>query len=148
MTHVRQQIREAAATALSGATVAGTKVYSSLTYPSDVDTLPIVHVKCDEEESELAAVGGSRLMARTANLVITGAQKSTDETTLDNALDSIAAEIEAVIGYDDLGGVAKQNILTATLVQRSSEGNQAIGEISLTFQVVYHTDATDAEVAL
>jgi hypothetical protein len=145
MSHVRQQIREAAATALSGNTDAGTRVYSSLYYPSERANLPLIHVYVDNEESELAGLGG--LLARTCDLVITAIEDGA-EATLDNTLDTLAAQIEAQIGGNILSGLSKQTVLIGTTVLRDSDGNQPTGTISLTYQITYHTDDGDAETAL
>ena len=145
MTHVRQQIREAAATALSGNTDAGTNVFDSLTYPSDVSAIPLVHVHIEEEESEF--LNTSLHMQRSASMVVTAVQKGT-ESTLDNALDRLAVQIEGVLGGNTLSDLSKWTQLVATGVERSGDANEPIGEISLTFQVIYHTAANDAETAL
>lgn len=145
MSHVRQQIREAAATALSGNTQAGTRVYSSLVYPTSSSDLPLVHVRVDSEESDLAGVGG--LLQRIANVVVTAVDDA-EESALDNALDTLAAEIEAQLGGNTFSGISKQTVLTSTEVNRSGDGATPVASIALTFQVTYHTDDGDAETAL
>lgn len=145
MSHVRQQIREAAASALSGNTQAGTRVYSSLVYPTESSALPLVHVHIDSEEAEQGGLGG--LMARTADLIVTAVDDAS-ESALDNTLDTLAAEIEGQIGGNTLSGLSKQTVLTGTEITRSDEGKTPVASISLTFQITYHTDDGDAETAL
>lgn len=144
MTHVRQTIREAAATALSGSTDAGTRVHSSLVYPSERSELPLIYVHVDSEESGLAGIRGP--LSRTASLVITAVADAT-EATLDNTLDALAADIESVIGSNEFA-VAKQTVLASTEITRSTEGTKPTAAISLTYSVVYHTAEDDAETAL
>lgn len=145
MTHVRQTIREAAAAALIDQTDAGRSVFSSLVYPTDATDLPIIHVHIDNEESELAALGG--LLTRQAGLVVTAVADG-DERDIDNTLDEFAANIEATLGGSTFSAAAKQTVLISTEVQRSTEGPRATAAIVLTFAVTYHTDEEDGETAL
>ncbi len=145
MTHVRQQIREAAALALVGQTDAQDNVHSSLVYPHDGGNLPLIHVRCDSEVSELGQLGG--IMSREMTLRIQ-AFVGADERALDNNMDDIAAQIEARIGGNQFSGVAKQTVLAETAVERSNEGAQPIASITLDFIVEYHTDDSNGEVAL
>lgn len=146
MTHVRQQIREAAATALDGNTAAYDEIFSSLVFPADSSRLPLIHVHVDTEESEQASLGG--LLTRIASLRVTAIADESDERDIDNALDSLAAEIETALGGNTFSGIAKQTVLTGTDIQRSAEGNRATAAITLNYAVVYHTDDSDGEVAL
>ena len=145
MTHVRQQIREAAAAALVGQTNAQDNVHSSLVYPHDDDNLPLIHVRCDSEVSELGQLGGR--LSREMTLRIQ-AFVGADERMIDNDLDGIAAQIEAQIGGNQFSSAAKQTVLTETTIERSSEGARPIASITLDFVVVYHTDDSNGEVAL
>lgn len=145
MSHVRQQIREAAATALTGQTDAESDVYSSLVYPSDEADLPLIYVHIENEESDLASQAG--LLTRTATLVVT-AVAADDERDLDNTLDTLAHQIEAQIGGSTFSNAAKQTVLVGTEIDRSGQGSRASAAISLSFAVVYHTNEQDAETAL
>ena len=146
MSHVRQQIREAAASALIAAdTGARDNVYSSLVFASEQQQLPLIHVHIEEEESELVTLGGT--LMRTAALQVT-ATASADEYDIDNELDTLAAEIEAAIGGNTFSGITKQTVLTGTELSRATEGSRPTAAITLTFSVEYHTDDSNAEVAL
>ena len=144
MTHVRQQVREAAATALRGNTAVGNDVYSTLVNAAERDTLPLIFVRVDDEESELSGLGGK--LTRTATLVVSALVEA-EEQNLDNELDSLAAEIESIIGGNRFSGLTKQTVLTETEFERS-EGARPTAAISLSFAVVYHTDESDGESAL
>lgn len=145
MSHVRQQIREAAATALTGQTLAVNDVFSSFVYPSEGNDLPLIHVRIDSEESEQAAMGG--LLTRLVTLLITAVADG-DERDLDNTLDTLAAEIESIIGGNTFSSAAKQTVLIGTEVERSADGKRPTAAITLSFAVVYHTDEQDGEIAL
>jgi len=146
MTHVRQQIRESAATALSGQTNAGTRVFSSLVFPNESSDLPLIHVHCDTESSELDGMGG--LLSRVMTLSVRAFSDASNESLIDNQLDDLAAQIEAQIGGSNFSSLAKQTVLTETAVERSDEGAKPTASITLDFAVLYHTNESDGEVAL
>lgn len=149
MTHVRQQIRENVAFALiAGATDAGADVFDSVVFPKESDDLPLLHVRADTEESEAVQMGGGINLQRTLEITITAIAQETDDRDLANALDRLAAQVEAIIGNDDLGGLVKYNQLTGSEISRDGAGSRATGQIQLTFTAVYITSGSDGETAL
>lgn len=145
MSHVRQQIREAAAAALVGQTDAQNNVTDSYVFnPFDAE-LPLIDVRTDSEESEYGQLGGN--LDRVLTLSIRATVQD-EERSLDGTLDDYAAAIEARIGGNTFSSLAKQTVLAATEVERSAEGNRPTGSITLTFQVLYMTSETDGETAL
>lgn len=146
MTHVRQQIREAAATAIIAAdTDARSEVYSSLVYPTESQVLPLIHVHTDSEESDLVTLGGT--IERIVTLTVTGVLDA-GEADLDGDIDTLAAQIEAAIGGNTFSSAAKQTVLVGTEIERSAEGSRPTAAVSLNFAVTYHTDDADGETAL
>lgn len=145
MSHVRQQIREAAAAALVGQTDAQNNVTDSYVFnPFDAE-LPLIDVRTDSEESEYGQLGGN--LDRVLTLSIRATVQD-EERSLDGTLDDYAAAIEARIGGSTFSSLAKQTVLAATEVERSAEGNRPTGSITLTYQVLYMTSETDGETAL
>ena len=59
-------------------------------------------------------------------------------SNIDETADSLALEIEQIIGGDpSIGGLVKDTILSTTEIQYSDEGEKPIAVIILTFAVLY-----------
>lgn len=145
MSHIRQQIRESAIALLSGNTDAQTYVYSSLFYPIDEDDLPVIVLRTDQESSDLLNIAGP--LTRELSLVIT-AYVTAEEQDLQNSLDTIAAQIESLIGNQSFSGLAKWVTLSSTDIQRVPDASKPTGSVALTFTVIYHSSTADGETAL
>lgn len=146
MSHVRQQIRDAVVTRVTGLTTTGINVFNSRVYSLADEKLPALAVYTKSEDSGIATMG--RKMDRNLDIVIEGYAKGAD--ALGNTLDTIAAEVEAAIGTDgNLSGLGKLNGLKGTEVEfRGGEAEKPIGVVRLTYNIFYQTSAGDAETAL
>lgn len=134
MTHARQQIREAVAAKVSGLTTTGSRVYQSRLHALRDSNLPCLLVNTDDEdiETELS------LFNRRLDLKIRAVAKATAD--LDDALDTIAAEVEAVLGSGiTAGGKRLFPSLTSIQVDMVDELEKPAGVITLTYSVPYFT---------
>ena len=98
MSHVRQQLRERAATTLTGLTTTGTKVYQSRVYPLGAANLPGLLIYTKSEDSEAVTMSGARTLLRNLSLVIEGYVKAV--SNYDDTVDTIAKEVETAMGND------------------------------------------------
>ena len=95
--HVRQQIRDAAAVALTGLTTTGARVYASRVYPMQDANLPGLRIFTPSETSQSIEMGTSRLRERTLTLVIEACVKT-------NTGYADTADTSENIAYSDRGG--------------------------------------------
>lgn len=137
MTHVRQQIREAAATALTGLTTTGANVFQSRKRPLGESKLPCLLVFTDEEQISGTSVHGPAMLDRRVQLRVVALAK--DTTDLDDALDTIAAEVETALGNTTLGGKVSGLVLTGTTVDFDDSTDKPVGQIVLTYEANYFT---------
>jgi hypothetical protein len=146
MAHVRKQIRDRIATLVTGLTTTGSNVYKMRRYALDQDKLPAVVVYTNDESSALQTMGSvnlDRVLSVSVQAFVSGSS-----TTVFDTLDTIAVEIEEAIAADfTLNGLAKRCHLTGTNVDINPEAEKAIGDITLTYEVVYRTTISDVETA-
>ena len=148
MTHVRKQIRDLVATAVTGLTTTSTRVYSDRAHPIPQDKLPALRVFCSREAGELlqGAMGADPTMHRRAQLVVVG---YADGSGLDDTLDLIAKEVEiAVDGAGDFGGRSVGNATYTGTEFALEEGDSRTGTVALSYDVQYRTAESDPETAL
>ena len=149
MSHVRTQIRSAAATALTGLTKTGTKVFKSRVRPIDDDELPCLLVYCDDEQNiDRATTGNPARLHRDLTLIVKGLVKKS--TALDDELDVICKEVEvAIAGNMTLGGLVRTGVeLRSIAVTINEEGQPPCGEIIMEFAAGYSTYSNAPELAL
>lgn len=134
VTHVRQLIRQAAATAVTGLTTTGTKVYQSRLHTLRDSNLPCLLINTDDEEID----AGMGLHNRMLQLKIRAVAKATAD--LDDALDTMAAEIETALapGFT-AGGKKLFPTLTSIQVDMVDELEKPAGVITLAYLVPYFT---------
>lgn len=148
MAHVRQQIREAAVTALGGVTDAGSSVHkSSRTDPFVKGFGSAIRVSAPEEESAVLSMGRPAVIQREITLRIAYWAEGGDE--LDDQLDTAASQIETAIqGTGAFGGLAKSVTLTGTGPVIDAEGAKRAGTIALDFTVRVMTREDDPDTAI
>jgi len=146
MSHVRQQIREAVATRLTGLTTTGVNVFASRVYSLADEKLPALAVYTRSESSDAANL--ARDLNRQLSIVIEGYAKGA--TSLGDTLDTVAAEVEAAMATDsNLNGLGKLSVLKGTEIDfQREEAEKPIGVIRMMYNVFYQTSAADAETAL
>lgn len=146
MSHVRQQIRDAIATTVTGLATTGAAVYRMRKWALDDSKLPALCVYTGDETSSLITVG-SRTLRRVNNVVVEGYCKGAS-TAVSDVLDTISMEVEEAIAANfTLDGLAKSTILTGTEVDLNVQGEYAIGSVRLIYSVEYITAIGDVETA-
>lgn len=137
MSHVRTQIRDAAATALAGV---GT-VIKSRVYPVSEDALPVLLVYADNETITLTDL---RSLERNLSLVVECVVQAAD---LDTALDPLLVGVETALTANTLGGIVLRLLPAQLDVTLSGEGAAPIARARLTFEALYRTSITDPETS-
>lgn len=148
MAHVRQQIREAAATAVAGLATTGARVFQSRIRPLAESELPCLRIDTDDEViAEMSPVAGGP-MARELRLTVTGLALAT--SNLDDTLDTIAAEVEVVMlaTSQTLGGKAKAIQLRGLSVEIDDSLQKPVGAIRMEFAITYITAKGSPSTAL
>jgi len=147
MSHVRQQIREAAATAITGLATTGANVFQSRVYPVTNSKLPCLLIASIDEGSGYASLGYPRLMIRQLTLSIKAVAKAT--ANLDDTLDRICLEAEIALAANvPLGGIAKNLSLTGTHIELDGDAETPVGVATMLWQADYYTTETAPNVAL
>ena len=94
--HLRRQIREAVATAISGLATTGARVFPSRVYPLETEgDLPGLLVFTLAEASSRSTLPAPGLMQRTVRLQVVAVAEATAD--LDDALDQICKEVEIAL---------------------------------------------------
>lgn len=137
MPHVRRQLREAAAAAVTGLSTTAGRVFQSRVYPLRDADLPCLLVSTDDERIDAgnAAMGGE--LERELTLTVRGVAKATAD--LDDTLDAIAEQVEPMLNGATLGGKAKKCLLTAINVEMDDVLEKPVGSISLEYRITYFT---------
>tara|TARA_R100000655_G_scaffold53402_1_gene91340 strand:+ start:1289 stop:1732 length:444 start_codon:yes stop_codon:yes gene_type:complete len=147
VSHVRQQLRERAATTLTGLTTTGSKVYQSRVYPLGAANLPGLLIYTKSEDSEIVTMSGARTLLRNLSLVIEGYVKAV--SNYDDTVDTIAKEVETAMGNDvTLNGLAKNSYLESTEIEYDGEGEKPVAVVSLTYTVEYMTKENAPQTAV
>ncbi len=147
MSHVRQQIRDAVVTALTGLTTTGTRVFKSRVYPFESGKLPALIVYTKSETSTNETMTRPRTQLRVLEVMVECYVMA--NTNFDNSIDTIAVEVEeALYSNITLGGKAKDINTVAFESDYSGDGEQVVGVGRFTVEVTYSTKENDLEVAV
>lgn len=134
MPHVRQQIREAVAAAVTGLATTGNRVSQSRMAPRRAGDLPCLLVETADERIEQ---GAQNRITRELTVLVRGFAKA--NAALDDTLDTIAKEVEvALASAGHLGGLVPGGV---TLVNLSTDFDdtleQPAGVIVIELRAVY-----------
>jgi hypothetical protein len=146
MNHIRQQIRDAVKTALTGLSTTGANVFDSRVYELNDAELPALRIFTNGEDVEIESMGLSRLHKRTLELVVEACVKQNG--VFDDTLDAIIKEIEVALAANQGAGGAKWIQLQKIEVELAGEGEKPAGVGRMTFQVPYITALGAPDVAL
>lgn len=137
MTHARATIRENFVSLLTGLTTTGSNVFASRIWPLTASQLPGLLIYSEAEESEESSNG--RALLRRLTILIDARVKATDGA-IDNALDTIAEEIETAVEADPtLSGAALFTILESTEFEFNNEQSDPVGVMQMRYRVDYRT---------
>lgn len=163
MAHQRMLIRKAVVAMLIAAnTDAGSRVKPTRVEPHKKSQLPAiaVYTLSEDIDDELSRDSAPRELTRSLKLEIAAWVADSEAVTVDDAMDNIAAEIEAAMDADwyltdptqpSNGSTAANSILIGTemqVVEDDGRSDPLVGIVTLTFDVTYRTDsATNGAVA-
>lgn len=136
--HVRQQVRDAAVTDLTGLTTTGANVFTSRVSPLGESEMPGMYVMLRDEDSDWDAMG---TIARTGKLVVEAWAQGGDG--LEDKLDTISAEVEAALYAS--GSALKAKLMnwgtptTQIDIPQGDDGARRTGIVRILIPVVYRT---------
>jgi hypothetical protein len=145
--HLRRQIREAIATAVTGLTTTGSRVYQSRVYPLRPDNLPALRVMTQSESVATATLPAPRLLERRLRVDVEAvAQAAAD---LDDTLDGICKEVEIALAMPlgALGALVKTITLQSVDITLVSEADQPVGVAAMAYEAVYMAAENAPDVA-
>lgn len=147
MAHIRQQVRDALVTLLSGATAAGTRVEASRVYPTAENRLPAIRIYTLNEANPSKDMGSDGDLMREISVQLDVFAKGQQ---FDNALDSLAVEIETLIANSaELGSVCSAIFLESTNFDLAPIGEEAgerrVGLMQMRYRAVAITAENDPE---
>lgn len=156
MTHVRQQIRENAASELDAAIPEFKEVATTRLYAYREESLPSLNVVTLPEESEVMTMGTQlvdgmqkRVMQRTLTLMTEiYVSVLSDDDKIDDEMDRLSVEVEKVMESTLLSGAASDISLAQTEYTVDAEGEVPVGVIILAWQVIYRTYEGDPETSV
>lgn len=147
MAHVRQQIRDAVASAVNGLTTTGSRVYTSRFYPMQAAELPGLIVYTRNETSVIDSMTRPRGSMRDLSVGVDAYVKANDGA--DDTADTICAEVEAALSADvTLGGLAKDMFLSSVSIDLNADGEKPAVIVSMTWTAQYRVLETNAEAAI
>ncbi len=145
--HLRRQIRERAATTLTGLTTTGSNVFQSRVYPMESAGLPGLCIYTTDEAIEIQSMGATRHVSRDLTLIVEG--YATDSANVDDTLDQIGKEIEIAMSGDiTLNDLAQDSYLSSVEITLSGDGSTGIGKITHSYTVVYQNAENAPDAAL
>ena len=146
MAHVRQQIREAAATLLSGLTTTGTRVYQSRIYTLRDPDLPCLLISTDDEQITALGPEESTAQERTLQLSIRCVSKQVAD--MDDTLDTMLAEVETALANQTFSNKVKGLYLESISIEMSDELEKPVGIANAVFRTTYYTATGSPATAL
>ena len=146
--HLRRQIREGVATAITGLATTGSRVFQSRVYPLADADLPALCVYCEQESSEVSTIHPHRTLDRKVEVIVEGVAKT--YTDLDDTLDQIAKEVEIALAnpVSALSGKATEVTLRASEMGFAGSAEKPVGRIRMTYEVEYFAAENAPDVAL
>ncbi len=146
--HMRQQIREAMATAVTSLTTTSTRVYQSSVYPLEDANLPGLLVYSDSETVSVLTMHGHPALERKVLLRVVGVAKAVAD--LDDTLDLIAKEVEiaAANAVSALATLKTTLVFTGTQIEMQGTAERPVGTVTLNYEATYFTADNAPDVAL
>lgn len=128
--HVRQQLRESVATAVTGLSTTGSRVYQSRVYPLTDSNLPCLLVTSDGDKSEAITVHSPYQQERATTIRIEGVAKAV--SNIDDTLDTISKEVETAIANSSTA-IVKGLFYQGAQIDYDGSGEQPIGKVTMIF---------------
>ncbi len=143
--HVRQQLREAVATAVTGLSTTGSRVYQSRVYPLTDSNLPCLLVTSDGDKSEAITVHSPYQQERATTIRIEGVAKAV--SNIDDTLDTISKEVETAIANSSTA-IVKGLIYQGAQIDYDGSGEQPIGKVTMIFTKDLYTLSNAPDVLI
>jgi hypothetical protein len=145
--HLRRQIREGIATAITGLTTTSTRVFQSRVYPLEVADLPGLLVRSSSEVVEVMTIHAPRLQQRSVNVEVVAVARAVAD--LDDTLDGICKEVEIALAMpiSALAGIAKNVTLAGTEIELTGGAEKPVGTATMTYVVEYFALENAPDVA-
>lgn len=143
--HVRQQLREAVATAVTGLSTTGSRVYQSRVYPLTDSNLPCLLVTSDGDKSEAITVHSPYQQERATTIRIEGIAKAV--SNIDDTLDTISKEVETAIAGSSTA-IVKGLFYQGAQIDYDGSGEQPIGKVTMIFTKDLYTFSNAPDVLI
>ena len=144
MSHVRQQLRDAVASVLTGLTTTGTRVFTNRVYPADVSDCPCLIVRSDGDDVEAQTIHQPYLQVRQTRIQIEAYAEGVDG--FDDEIDTICQEVETAIANAS-SILVKGMYLRGTRID-FDQGEQPIGRATMVFTKDLYTQSNAPQTAL
>ncbi|MEP1934951.1 MAG: hypothetical protein ABJJ37_27065 [Roseibium sp.] len=128
MTHIRQQVRDAVVTNLTGLPSTGARCFPMRTYPRNDNHETALLIYTLRETSETSAMGGAdRDLMRQITLIVEIQARGAD---FDDKLDQAAVDVEkAMFTNRKLGGLAIDTALRETYLELATDRDERRGGV-------------------
>lgn len=142
--HMRKRIRDAAVAALMDLDTTGRRVFGNRLHPVGPESPPCLLVYTgteeDSETAEVDTMGAPPILRREIPLVVDGYVAPVNGS-VDDALDQVAAEVEAALDGNALGGLLSEGLAleSTALTVGDTAASDPVGHVRLVFGAVYRT---------
>lgn len=145
--HLRTQIRDAVAAALTGLPTTGARVYPSRVYPVQTADLPCLLVYARRDDVQLETIHAPKYLQRTVELEVVALAKAASD--LDDVLDQMCKEVEAALAMPvaALAGIAQDINPVSTEFELVGAAEKPTGSASMIFTVGYFNLENAPDVA-
>lgn len=145
--HLKRQIREAAATTLTGLGVTAARVFQSRARLVQEADLPCLRIYCTDEVIVFQSMGPERTRKRLVQLVVEGLCEANADT--DDTADQINKEVEVALdGNNSLGGLAKYVEPREVKTEYGAVGEKTVALTVMKFEVLCFTRKGAPDVPL
>ena len=144
MSHVREQLRKAVATAVTGLTTTGAKVYTNRVYPVDVTDCPCLIITSTGDDVEPQTICNPYMQTRQTRIQIEAYAEGV--SGFDDQIDTICVEVETAIANAS-SSLVKGMYLRGTRIE-FDQGEQPIGRATMVFTQDLYTESNAPQTAL
>lgn len=143
--HLLRQIRDAAATALTGLATTGSRVFVNRSVEEALQDseLPGLRIRVREGDAVVASMGFTRDYERSCELVVEGCVKQ--NATFEDVCYAIAKEVEVALAAGL--SCAKSVDIRHIEIEDDARGEKPVAVVRLTFSVLFYTANGTPDVA-
>ncbi|MGE0270299.1 MAG: hypothetical protein AB7M05_08925 [Alphaproteobacteria bacterium] len=146
MTHVRQQIRDAVATTLTGLSITGSNVFVSRTAPLTSGDLPALEIFTLKEP--VRTISRERTQMRDLEVLVDACVDSSSSTA-DDELDDICSEVETALSASvTISAVVVELVLAETNIELKSEADPSVAVAHMKYVFTVQTAQGAPDVPL